>query len=124
MLDLEDLSFKVKELVTKNQKNNSGVELSDAVCRIQWAAEYTDGDDLAEFIGATQFEVSDISETEFMKFDSLDENTVIGWIKNTIDDMLLEHMSGMLLKKIERNKETAKELPWKPTKEEANDPDQ
>lgn len=125
MIQLEDMTFTVTNLVTKNEVNNDGVVLPNAVCQTQWKAEYTDEDGCTGFFaGATPFSASNLSEEEFMQLDTLTEEVVIGWIKGIIDEKYLNHISGMILRQIDQENRTDQHLPWKPVEEEANDPDQ
>lgn len=113
------LSWEVTGVKTKNEINTDGDTLSDAVVQTYWKCTGTDADgNEGSFSGATPFTAIGIPESEFVAFDSLTEETVLGWIKNTVVGGYLEHVQEQIQKQIDSSTIQEPSLPWASSEEE------
>jgi hypothetical protein len=80
------------------------------VINAHWDATLTDGDYSARRYGSCSFS-PDPSSDEYVPFESLTEELVIGWVKDTLD---VEEIEASLLAQIEeqKNPKTLKGLAW------------
>lgn len=114
-------TWEVTGLKVRDQVNSDGVTLADSVCQTFWKVEGTDeSGHTATHIGATPFTAENVPEGTFVPFASLTEETVLGWIRNYVenDEVYFKHIEEMILKDIDRQhniREPA--MPWAPAEE-------
>jgi hypothetical protein len=72
------------------------------------------------FSGATPFTSNEVPDGEFISFDELTEETVIGWIQSVVVDSYEEHVNSKINEEIQAkaNPVTEAKLPWAPEEEE------
>jgi hypothetical protein len=113
--------WKVKGL----RKGNSN-DVTDAIIGTQWTVIATDETDgiTGEFNGATPFDLNSINTGSFIAFSELQEEQVIGWIKEHVSGSnratnYWDHIQGRIEKDIQAKRGSYSnlledELPWKP----------
>lgn len=98
----------------------------DVVVQTRWTLTVTDEDgDEGVFNGATPFSVD--SEGDFIAFDELDEETVLGWITDCVDSIpgYRAHIDEQIAKAINEKKNpitTERPIPWNPEPEPEPEP--
>lgn len=106
-------SWEILELYTKDVTNSDGVVLSDAVSQIIWRRTLTSesGDDRAHYLSATDVDASQISESDFVSYDSLSPEIIVSWIEArfTAADTA---MINKLLERDLTSRPEKKNLPW------------
>jgi len=124
------LEYTVTSLKVKDEVNNEGATLSNAVVQTYWKCTGTDGaGNTGEFQGATPFSAATVSEASFKDFADLQEADVIAWIKNVVDNdpSYKEHIEGQIQRKIDEAITSDAAMPWAtdvtpPLPEDAVDP--
>lgn len=100
------LSVKVK---------NEGVH-TDAVVQTYWKKTGTDEDgNEGSFNGATPFSAADVAAEDFVAFNDLTEDIVLGWIKAQVVDGYEEHVNSKIQEQIDEKITPITEhtdLPW------------
>lgn len=108
-------TWKVTGVKTKNQVNEEGETLQDAVVQTYWQKTGTDenGND-GSFSGATPFTAANVSQGSFVPFASLTEEIVLGWIQSVVSGDYEEHVNGKIAKQIDEkvNEVSESSLPW------------
>lgn len=80
------LTYKIDRLKVKDEVNNDGVTLENAVCQTYWTCTGTDSaNNSGTFSGATPLSAAAVSEGDFTAFSDLQESEVIGWIQAIVD---------------------------------------
>ena len=114
----EVTSMKVKDEVVGNTINHN------AVVQTYWKVTGTDealvteeGKNQGTFSGATPFTAANVPAGSFVAFTDLTEETVLGWIKNVVnnDPAYKEHIDGQIQKRIDQEltvEKSADDLPW------------
>ena len=108
-------TWKVTGLKKKDQVNSEGVTLSGAVVQTYWECNATDErGNTGQFAGATPFTAENVPAGSFTAFESLTEETVIGWIKNVVDNDLTykAHIEERILKQIDASNIVDATPPW------------
>lgn len=114
-----DLVWEVTGLKTKNEVNGDGIVLPNAVCQTYWKASYTDADgNEGSFSGATPFSATNLSEEQFAQFDTLTEETVLGWIKAIVVDSYFDHVAERIQRQIDELAIEEPAMPWAPEETE------
>ena len=67
------------------------------------------------FTGATPFPVSSIDPDNFIPYDQLTEEIVLGWIQAVVVGSYAEHVDAQIQKQIDALKIKEEPLPWAPT---------
>ena len=118
-------TWEVTSLKTKNETLGDGVVLPNAICQTYWKKIGTDerGNE-GSFSGATPFSADNLTEENFLQFDVLTEEIVLGWIQAIVVDGYEEHVNGQIQKQIDEQvtpiTETA--MPWAPEETEGTPP--
>lgn len=78
-----------------------------------WRLNAVDGEYTASSYGTQAFD-PDPSADGFVAYDSLDEDTVVGWVTETIGEVVITSMKDSLQAKIDADKNpvSADGLPW------------
>lgn len=105
-------TWKILELRVRNEGPNL-----NAVVQSFWQKIGTDEDgNEGIFDGATPFSASNVPPGEFIPFEDLTEEIVLGWIKNNIEnsDGYETHINSVILNQINKKKNPIEEkpLPW------------
>lgn len=110
--------YEVDRMKVKDEVNNDGVTLQNAVCQTFWTVTGTNSNgDTATFAGATPFSAAEVGEDDFTDLADLTEAEVIGWIRGVVegDNGYLDHINEVLQKQVdvEAEEEVATDaLPW------------
>ena len=109
----KDLVWEITGLKTKNEIKGDGVVLPNAVCQTYWKATYTDSEgNKGSFAGATPFSTENLTKEQFTEFDTLTEDTVLGWIKDIVVESYLEHVLESIQRQISELLEEEAAMPW------------
>jgi hypothetical protein len=98
----------------------------NAVVQTYWQKIGTDEDgNEGTFTGATPFTSEDVPDGEFISFDELTEEIVIGWIQSIVVNSYEEHVNSKINEQIQAktNPVTEAKLPWV-TEEETPTPEE
>jgi hypothetical protein len=112
--------YEIERVKVKDEVNNDGVTLPNAVCQTYWKVTGTNADgDSSQFAGATPLSAKGVGEANFTDFSTLDEATVVGWIRNIVEgpNGYIDHIKDVLQKQIDAENESEIEtaaLPWTP----------
>ena len=118
-----DLVWEVTGLKTKNEVNGDGIVLPNAVCQTYWKASYTDADgNEGSFSGATPFSAANLSEEQFAQFDTLTEETVLGWIRDIVVGSYFDHVVERIQRQIDELAIEEATMPWAPEEETPAEP--
>lgn len=123
-------TWKVTGLRTKTEGENL-----NAVTQTHWVCTGTDEHGhTAEFIGATPFTSVDVPAGEFVPFEELTEEVVLGWIQAHVDadPSYKAHIFERIQKKLDYYHVSEPALPWNnepsvastPITEDVNDPNE
>jgi hypothetical protein len=115
-------TWQVTGLKTKDEVNEQGETLPNAVVQTYWKKIGVDDQgNEGSFSGATPFTADNVPAGEFVPFDQLTEETVLGWIQAVVVDSYEEHVNSMIQKQIDAKAIHEPPLPWAP--EPTPDPD-
>jgi hypothetical protein len=110
--------WSVTSLKVRDEVNEEGETLTNAVVQTYWKLEGTDENgNTGEFSGATPFTAKNVPAGSFVAFAELTEETVLGWIKNVVngDQSYKEHIDRQIQKSIDQHVAQEKaggDLPW------------
>lgn len=110
----------------KALSKSNGNNLNDVIIGTRWECTGTDSDGVSgTFVGATPFSINSVNPESFVEYSQLDEETVLGWIKNTVSGSnkstnYWDHISERIQKAIDNKKGSIQnvdvfDLPWAPT---------
>ena len=103
----------------KTLKKTSGTGLSDVIVGTQWQVTAVDEDgNEGKFDGATPFNLSTVNPDNFIAYEDLTEEIVLGWIKSVVVGGYWSHVNEQIEKQIELKKNPVvevSELPWSPS---------
>lgn len=105
-------TWKVTSLKVKDEGDNTS-----AVVQTYWTKTGTDENgNTGVFAGATPFTSVNVPAGQFVPFDQLTEETVLGWIQSVVVGQYEEHVNGVIAKQIDQKVNVVKEvdLPWAP----------
>lgn len=113
--------WEIDRLKVKDEVNNDGVTLQNAVCQTFWKVTGTNDDGVsASFSGATPLSAAGVGEADFADFADLTEDQVVGWVRNIVEHPTtgyMDHINEVLAKEIGQQSETEHDkehLPWSP----------
>ena len=116
-------TWEVTGIKTKNETNNDGIVLPNAICQTYWKVTGTDENgESGTFSGATPFSAANLTEEEFQLLDTLTEEIVLGWIQGVVVDSYKEHVDAMIQRQIDEKAITEAAMPWAPVEETPADP--
>jgi hypothetical protein len=111
-------AWEVTGLKKRNTTNSAGETLTGAVVQTYWKCTGTDENgESGSFSGATPFSAADVPAGSFVPFEQLTEETVLGWIRNVVDNdpTYWEHIQERISKEVDaKNIEEVSSLPWAP----------
>lgn len=83
--------------IKKKDTNN----LSDVIFQVYWKKIGTDENgNIGEFSGATPLDVDNLSSDEFLNYENLTEDIVLGWIKSIVVGDYERHVNDQIKRKI------------------------
>lgn len=113
-------TYEIERMKVKDEVNNDGVTLQNAVCQTYWKLTGTNDDGLTgEFAGATPLSAASVGEDDFTDLADLTEEEVIGWVRGVVEgeNGYLDHINQVLQKQVDAQAEQEVEnadLPWAP----------
>lgn len=113
-------TWKVKNIKTRDEVNEQGGTLPNAVIQTYWEKIGTDEDNnIGTFSGATPFTPTNVPDGEFIPFEELTEEIVLNWIQAVVVDSYETHVDEKILQQIMAVKQPIVEqnLPWVPEEE-------
>lgn len=99
----------------KSVKTASANGLENAVVQTHWEKIGKDDDGVeGVFQGATPFPIDKITGNDFIPFEDLTEETILGWIKAVVVDDYERHVNERIQREIDSKKIKVVEadLPW------------
>ena len=106
-------SWQILKFSTRDQTNADGVVLPNAVVKIKWKRSGADADgNSATVLGYTNLSAETVPEGSFVSFESLTEETVVGWLESTISEEKLSDYNDKIQDKINRLSTTIRAVPW------------
>ena len=88
------------KLTSLKRKNTDVAE--NIVVQTFWKKIGTDADgNVGEFSGATPFDLSSVDPDNFVSYEDLTEEIVIGWIQSVVVGSYEEHVNGKIAEQIE-----------------------
>jgi len=105
--------------ITGLKKTNvPSANLTDVVVGTRWEVTGTDADgNSGAFQGATPFRASEVDPNNFIDWNDLTEETVLGWIKGIVVGGYATHVHEQIMNQINNKKNPivdADYLPWDP----------
>jgi len=95
-------SWKITGLKVKDAINLEGEVLPSAVVQTYWEKIGTDENGLVGgFKGATPFSAENVPVGEFVSFETLTEETVLGWIQGVVTGDYEEHVNNRIQRQID-----------------------
>jgi hypothetical protein len=105
-------SWTILKFETRDQVNSEGVTLSNAVVTVKWKRDGVDADgNTASVLGYTVLSAENVAQADFVAFDSLTEETVVGWLDSAEADSLSEYNTHIQAK-INKLSSTERTPPW------------
>jgi hypothetical protein len=105
-------TWEVTSLKTKNEGSNL-----NAVVQTYWKKIGTDSQgNVGEFEGATPFTSANVPANEFLPFEELTEEIVLGWIQAEVTGDYEQHVNSRIQKKLDELAMSQPGLPWAPEK--------
>jgi hypothetical protein len=111
-------TWKVTGIKVRDEVNANGDTLPKAVCQTYWHKAGVDANgNSGIFAGATPFTAANVPADQFVPFDQLTEEIVLGWIKSVVVGHYEEHVNGVIAKQIADKSVTDQSMPWAPASE-------
>ena len=110
-------TWEVTGLKKRNTTNSNGELLQGAVIQTYWKCTGVDEDgNEGAFSGATPFKAIDVPASEFVPFEQLTEEAVLGWIRNVVDNdpTYWAHIQERVAKQIDDLQVEDATMPWAP----------
>ena len=108
-------TWKVTGLKKKDQVNTDGETLKGAIVQTYWECIGIDeSGEEGKFSGATPFTAENVPSGSFTAIENLTEETVVGWIKNVIENDLSyqQHIEDRIREQIDQTKIVDATPPW------------
>lgn len=105
--------------LTSLKKRNIG-NLNGVILQTYWKKIGTDANgNVGEFSGATPFDPAQVDPNNFISWDQLTEEVILGWIKEVVVGSYEEHVNQQIQKQIDQKINAADEVadgkfPWNP----------
>ncbi len=103
--------WKIKEIVKKDFSNKENV-----IYKVFWEKIGTDENgNVGKAQGSTLFNADKLNYNEFVEYDNLTEELVLGWILDTITESYDKRLNRKILNRIEQIKNPStkvSEFPW------------
>ena len=97
-------TWQIINLGLKDQINQEGELLEDAIVYVRWKkiAEDADGTKVS-YLGQTELSAANVPSTSFINLSLVAKEDVIDWIENSLTQREKTNIENILLKKIEKN---------------------
>jgi hypothetical protein len=95
-------------------KKKDTENLSDVIFQVYWKKIGTDENgNIGEFSGATPLDVDDLNNDEFLNYENLTEEIVLGWVKSIVIGDYERHVNDQIKRKINLQINTEiNSFPW------------
>jgi hypothetical protein len=103
----------------KSLKRKDSSELKNIIVQTYWEKIGTDENgNTGTFSGATPFDLSTVDPNNFVKYEDLTEEIVLGWIQSFVIGLYEDHVNKEIANQIDEKKnptvEVSSEFPWQP----------
>jgi len=116
-------TWKVTGIKVKDEVNAQGVTLPQAVCQTYWVKTGVDANgNEGSFAGATPFTAQTVPSDQFVPFNQLTEEVVLGWIKAVVVGHYEQHVNDAIAESIRIKSVTEPAMPWAAPQSEPNPP--
>ena len=108
--------------LTSLKKRNSG-NLEGVIFQTFWKKIGTDANgNVGEFSGATPFDPAQVDPNNFISWDQLTEETVLGWIQEVVTGSYEQHVNEQIQRQLDEKANAHEEVadgkfPWNPASE-------
>lgn len=108
-----EYAWEIIKLGTRDQENADGVILNDAVVLVTWKKIATDlRGRSSTYVGKTTLSAENVAAGDFVNLESLDEATILGWVKSSITPVEEEIMNNTLSTKIDKQEIVSRNPAW------------
>lgn len=98
-------TWQIVNLGLKDQINQEGVLLEDAIVYVRWKKIAEDADGTrATYLGQTELSAANVSSASFINLNVIAKEDVIDWIENSLSQREKTNIEKILLNKIEKSK--------------------
>lgn len=103
----------------KSLKRKDSQELTNIIVQTYWEKIGTDENgNIGIFNGATPFDLSSVDPDNFVNYEDLTEEMVLGWIQSCVVGSYEEHINEQISRQIEEKinpvTEVTEDFPWVP----------
>jgi hypothetical protein len=106
-------SWTIIKFETRDQVNSDGVTLENAVVTVKWKRDGVDSNGTTgSVLGYTVLSAETVAQGDFVAFDSLTEELVIGWIENSLSAERLAEYNTAIQEQINKQSSTERTPPW------------
>lgn len=106
-------SWLIQKLVTRTETSSDSAELSDAVVIVHWKRIGVNSDgDSATINGYTTLSTGEVAASDFVAFNDLTEETVIGWLNTANSSSVIDDYNSKISNKLRAVDETTRATPW------------
>lgn len=111
----------------KSLKRKDSEELTNIIVQTYWEKIGTDDEgNTGTFNGATPFDLSSVDPDNFVNYEDLTEEMVLGWIQSVVVGSYEQHVNELIAKQIDEKvnpiTEVTSEFPWQPEEVTSNPP--
>ena len=93
------------KLGLKDQINNEGALLTDAIVHVHWKKIGEDSEgNVVSYVSQTDLSAEKVSADSFINLNLISKEDVIEWIENSMTQKEKDNIEKILLKKIEKSK--------------------
>lgn len=98
-------TWKILKLGLKDQLNQDGQLLENAVVNVKWRriGEDTDGSRVS-YVGNTNFSAANVSVADFTNLNDLTSTQVISWLESSLEDSEVARINEQITRRIEKNR--------------------
>lgn len=98
-------TWQILSLGLKDQINQEGNLLEDAIVYVHWKKIGEDSDgNKASYLGKTELSAVNVSSESFINLNTVSKEDVISWIENSLSPSQKNNIEKILLSKIEKSK--------------------
>jgi len=106
----------------KSLKRRNSTDINNIVVQTYWDKIGTDEDgNVGTFNGATPFDLSSVDPENFISYEDLTEEMILGWIKSCVVGNYEQHVNGVIAtqiaEKVSPITEVTSGFPWQPEEE-------
>ena len=103
----------ITSLETRDEVNDEGSTLENAVVRVTWKKIGTDDSgNSATYLGKTTLSAELVNADSFVGFSNLNKETVVGWVTNSINDSEMSDIDAVIQRRLGKNEVVKRNPPW------------